>query len=67
MKITKAMGRACLEDAERALELRARFGANASWKALDELTGMWAHCEMWTVDEFAIALAMCAAIAGVKP
>ena len=58
MKITKAMGRACLDE---LMDGRERQAATA---AISELKG-----ESWGLsdNELYLALAMCAAIAGVSP
>lgn len=60
MKITKAQGEACLR------ELKDGKARHLATDALDELAG-----EPWwglpSKDEIQTALAMCAAIAGVKP
>lgn len=60
MKITKAMGEACLRELEDGVT-RSKVT-----DALDELAGepYWGYP---SGDELATALAMCAAIAGVKP
>ena len=58
MKITKAMGRACMD------ELKDGRERTLATFAVDELAGGgWGLSH----DELQTALAMCAAIAGVKP
>lgn len=62
MKITQEMGRACLRE---LLEADVQRGAT---EAIEELVG--GEGSAWpqmSPEEFNTALAMCAAIAGVKP
>lgn len=72
MKITKAQGRACLRKLEQVSEKNWYWCPNtthSSWLALDELTGGWGTFseDFSNTEHYLTALAMCAAIAGVKP
>lgn len=70
MKITKAMGRACLMDAERIASREAHtgyiFSSYAVGDAITELGWSVADPSMHQ-SEVLTALCMCAAVAGVKP
>lgn len=72
MKITEAQGEACIKHMEQLTSLAVEWDwgvSDGAWEALGQLVGLAdAFREDFSSEEhYLTALAMCAAIAGVRP
>lgn len=67
MKITKAQGRSCLYSMERSLKWGNSVATFDALDAIDELCGTDSWIMAGNLNHHLTALAMCAAISGVKP